>query len=220
MTKQLNNVQRVQQYLKKIFRLLNEQVFDNSLEDVQIVLSSKSKCYGYYTLNGATWVGHADGKEFNQHEIGISAQYLATRDITDIVATLCHECCHHYCFLNNIKDVSRGQYHNSRFRRVAEAHGLVVAYDPRIGHSITSCGERLLQFCVDNDLQEIMLNRSADFFMSTGTTSRSSGGLPPTPPRKPSSYKLQCCSCGCSVRATKTSIHIMCMTCNEEMQFV
>ena len=220
MTKQLNNVQRVQQYLKKIFRLLNEQIFDNELEDVQIVLSNKAKCYGYYTLNGATWVGHADGQEFNQHEIGISAQYLATRDITDVVATLCHECCHHYCFLNGIKDVSRGQYHNSRFRRVAEAHGLSVAYDSRIGHSITSCGERLLQFCIDNDLREIMLNRSADFYVPVGTASRSSGGLMPTMPRKPSSFKLLCSSCGCSVRATKASVRIMCMDCNAEMHIV
>ena len=61
MAKQLNNVQRAQQYLKKIFRLLNEQVFDGELEDVQVVLSNSSKCYGYYTLNGATWTGQANG---------------------------------------------------------------------------------------------------------------------------------------------------------------
>lgn len=219
MSKQLNNVQRVQQYLKKIYRLLNEQIFDNELEDVQIVLSNKSRCYGYYTLNGSTWTGRADGQEFNQHEIGISSQYLASRDITDVVATLCHECCHHFCFLKNIKDVSRGQYHNSRFRRVAEEHGLVVAYDPRIGHSLTSCGERLLQFCVDNDLREIMLNRSSDYYLPVGIGGSPTGGTLTTAPKKASSYKLQCPACGCSVRATKTSVHIMCMDCNEEMHF-
>ena len=81
MAKQLNNVQRVQQYLKKIFRLLNEQIFDNELEDVQVVLSNNSRVYGYYTLNNSTWVGQDGNEEFNQHEIGISAQYLANRDI-------------------------------------------------------------------------------------------------------------------------------------------
>lgn len=192
MAKQLNNVQRAQQYLKKIFRLLNEQIFDGELDDVQVVLSNNSRCYGYYTLNSSTWVGQVGNQEFNQHEIGISAQYLATRDITAVVATLTHECVHHWCYLKGIKDVSRnGYWHNKRFREAAEQHGLIVEQHPKVGHGVTSCSERLLQFCIDNDLQEFQLNRSSDYYVAIGgSSSPSSGGSTATTTRRSSSYKL------------------------------
>ena len=221
MAKQLNNVQRAQQYLKKIFRLLNEQIFDNELEDVQVVLSNNARVYGYYTLNGATWTGQANGELFAQHEIGISSQYLASREIFEVVTTLCHECCHHLAYLKGIQDVSRnGYWHNKKFRRCAEEHGLIVEYDPRVGFGVTSCSERLLQFCIDNDLQEFKLNRSSDYYVAIGGSSSPCGGSVTTTTRKASSYKLQCPCCGCSVRATKLGVQLMCMTCNEEMQYV
>ena len=158
MPKQLNNVQRIQQYLKKIYRLLNEQIFDSQLDDVQVVLSNNSRVYGYYTTNNSTWTGkRSNGDELSYHEIGISSQYLATRDITEVVATLAHECVHHLLTLQNIKHCSRGgQYHSKKFAACAIEHGLVVEYDQRIGYAITSCGDRLLQFCIDNDLQDII----------------------------------------------------------------
>ena len=222
MAKQLNNVQRVQQYLKKIFRLLNEQIFDNELEDVQVVLSNSSRCYGYYTLNGSTWVGQASGEVFNQHEIGISAQFLATRDVTSVVATICHECCHHYAYIKGIRDVSRnGYWHNKRFKEIAEQHGLIVERHEKVGYGVTSCSERLLQFCIDNDLQEFQLNRSSDYFVAIGgSSSPSSGGSTTTTTRRSSSYKLLCPSCGCTVRATRLGVQLMCISCSEEMQYV
>lgn len=224
MAKQLNNVQRVQQYLKKIFRLLNEQIFDNELEDVQIVLSNSSRCYGYYTLNKSTWIGNSCGQEFHHHEIGISAQYLSSmgRDITSLVSTMAHECVHALGEQRGIKTCSRNNiYHNKRFRDLAEEYGLIVEHSKQYGYSHTSCGERLLQFCIDNDLQDIQLNRSSDYFVPIGTgSSPSFGGSTTTITRRPSSYKLQCSCCGTSVRATKLGIRLMCISCNEEMQYV
>lgn len=222
MAKQLNNVQRAQQYLKKIFRLLNEQIFDGELDDVQVVLSNNSRCYGYYTLNSSTWVGQVGNQEFNQHEIGISAQYLATRDITAVVATLTHECVHHWCYLKGIKNVSRnGYWHNKRFREAAEQHGLIVEQHPKVGHGVTSCSERLLQFCIDNDLQEFQLNRSSDYYVAIGgSSSPSSGGSTATTTRRSSSYKLLCPCCGCTVRATRLGVRLMCISCDEEMEYV
>ena len=222
MAKQLNNVQRAQQYLKKIFRLLNEQVFDGELEDVQVVLSNSSKCYGYYTLNGATWTGQANGEQFAQHEIGISSQYLASREIFEIVGTLCHECCHHLAYLKGIRDVSRnGYWHNKNFLKLATQHGLVVEQHPKVGYGVTSCGERLLQFCIDNDLQEFKLNRSSDYFVAVGgSSSPSSGGSAATTTRRSSSYKLLCPCCGCTVRATKLGVRLMCIPCGKEMEYV
>lgn len=223
MAKQLNNVQRAQQYLKKIFRLLNEQIFDGELEDVQVVLSNNSRVYGYYTLNGATWVGQSNGQQFAQHEIGISSQYLTNgRDITAVVTTLAHECVHHYCCLKGIRDVSRnGYWHNKRFKEIAEQHGLIVEKHPQVGYGVTSCGERLLQFCIDNDLQEFQLNRSSDYYVAVGgSSSPSTGGCTGTTTRRSSSYKLLCPSCGCTVRATKLGVQLMCISCSKEMEYV
>ena len=222
MAKQLNNVQRVQQYLKKIFRLLNEQIYDGELEDVQVVLSNSSRCYGYYTLNGSTWVGQASGEVFNQHEIGISSQFLATRDVTSVVATICHECCHHLAFLKGIQDVSRsGYWHNKRFKEIAEQHGLIVERHEKVGYGVTSCSERLLQFCIDNDLQEFQLNRSSDYYVAVGgSSSPSTGGFTGTTTRRSSSYKLLCPCCGCTVRATRLGVQLMCISCSEEMEYV
>ena len=221
MAKQLNNVQRAQQYLKKIFRLLNEQIFDGELDDVQVVLSNSSRCYGYYTLNSATWTGQANGEQFAQHEVGISSQWIS-RPITDVVSTICHECCHHYSYLKGIQDVSRsGYWHNKRFKEVAEQHGLIVEKHPKVGYGVTSCGERLLQFCIDNDLQEFQLNRSSDYFVAVGgSSSPSAGGSAVTTTRRSSSYKLLCPSCGCTVRATRFGVQLMCISCSEEMQYV
>lgn len=222
MAKQLNNVQRAQQYLKKIFRLLNEQIFDNELEDVQVVLSNNSRVYGYYTLNGATWTGQANGEQFAQHEVGISSHFLASREIFEIVGTLCHECCHHLAYLKGIRDVSRhGYWHNKRFKEIAEQHGLIVEQHPKVGYGVTSCGERLLQFCIDNDLQEFKLNRSSDYYVAIGgSSSPSPGGATATTTRRSNSYKLLCPSCGCTVRATKLDVRLMCISCDEEMQYV
>ena len=222
MAKQLNNVQRAQQYLKKIFRLLNEQIFDGELDDVQVVLSNNSRVYGYYTLNSATWTGQANGEQFAQHEIGISSQYLASRDVSEVVATLTHECVHHWCYLKGIKDVSRnGYWHNKSFRSAATKHGLIVEQHPKVGFGVTSCGERLLQFCIDNDLQEFQLNRSSDYFVAIGgSSSPSSGGSTTTTTRRSSSYKLLCPSCGCTVRATRLGVQLMCISCSEEMEYV
>ena len=224
MAKQLNNVQRVQQYLKKIFRLLNEQIFDNELEDVQIVLSNSSRCYGYYTLNKSTWIGNSCGQEFHHHEIGISAQYLSSeeRDITTLVGVLVHECVHALGEQRGIRTCSRNNvYHNRRFRDLAEEHGLIVEHSPQHGYSHTSCGERLLQFCIDNDLQDIRINRCSDYYIPIGTgSSPSPGGATATTTRRSNSYKLLCPSCGCTVRATKLGVRLMCISCDEEMEYV
>ena len=223
MAKQLNNVQRVQQYLKKIFRLLNEQIFDNELEDVQIVLSNSSRCYGYYTLNKSTWIGNSCGQEFHHHEIGISAQYLSSegRDITTLVGVLVHECVHALGEQRGIRTCSRNNvYHNRRVRDLAEEHGLIVEHSEKYGYSHTSCGDRLLQFCIDNDLQDIQLNRSSDYYIAVGGSSPSPGGSTVTTTRRSSSYKLLCPSCGCTVRATRLGVRLMCIPCGEEMQYV
>ena len=141
-------------------------------------------------------------------------------------ATITHEChdyprmprCH--CFVNSIQDCSRGgTYHNSRFRDSAEKHGLIVDHHDKYGWTITRPSDRLLQFCLDNDLGDILINRNEyGGYRVTGTGTH----FPAPPPvisKTSSTRKYICPCCGNSVRATnfpvteravQKQLHIVC----------
>jgi hypothetical protein len=56
-----------------------------------------------------------------------------------VLATLLHEAAHALASVRGVRETSRrGQYHNKRFRALAEELGLQVDYDPRIGWSSTT----------------------------------------------------------------------------------
>ena len=109
--KKLTNYQRTAQYLNKVFKLINEEYFNNELEVPTITIQSTVGAYGHVSVNK---VWHND--TVATHELNLSADYL-NRPIENIVATLIHEGCHLYALQNNIKDTSnRGIYHNKRFK--------------------------------------------------------------------------------------------------------
>lgn len=113
--KKLTNYQRTAQYLNKVFKLINEEYFNNELEVPTITIQSTVGAYGHVSVNK---VWHND--TIATHELNLSADYL-NRPIENIVATLIHEGCHLYALQNNIKDTSnRGIYHNKRFKALAE----------------------------------------------------------------------------------------------------
>ena len=123
-------------FLENAYVALNKKFFGGELPPVIITIQSSPRAYGHYTTWENTWVGEGQGF----HEINIGAETL-DRDASEVLATLSHEMCHHYCAVNNIKDTSRGgTYHNKKFKEVAEGTGaILVDYDPRIGYSPTRC---------------------------------------------------------------------------------
>ncbi len=212
--KTLNNVGRITVFLRKCYRLMNEQLFDGELPDVQITLVNSARVYGHITLDGGVWQT-SDG--VGMHEIAISNNYLSTcdRKIEDVMSTLCHECCHLLAMQRGIKDTSRGYtYHNRKFQKLALEHGLLVEHSDKYGWSHTSPGDRLLQFCLDNDLVDFQLNRNSDFpvFVGRGGGSSAPTGITP-PARKSSSRRLVCPSCGMICRVTKADARVACVTC-------
>ena len=96
--KKLTNYQRTAQYLNKVFKLINEEYFNNELEVPTITIQSTVGAYGHVSVNK---VWHNDTEA--THELNLSADYL-NRPIENIVATLIHEGCHLYALQNNIKD--------------------------------------------------------------------------------------------------------------------
>ena len=203
--KDLTNIQRTTQFLNKVFKAVNEEYFNNSLELPVITIQSSVGAYGYITTSK---VWNTDGIE--RYEINIGAETL-NRPIENVVATMIHECVHLYCLMNNIKDTSnRGIYHNKNFKKIAESMGhLKIDRHDKYGWTITSPTDDTLEFCLKYDFDDIRINRKGAFYTAGTATPTAT-----TTTRKPTSTRKYICPCcGNSFRATK-SLNVMCMDCN------
>ena len=210
--KQMTSYNRVAGYLNKIFDLLNEEFFESALSRPTITIQSTPKAYGHFSLREDTWVSKLGGT----HEINIGAGTLA-RPIEEVAATLLHEMVHYWNYEQGIQDCSRGNtYHNRRFKEAAEARGLMVEHSDKYGWSHTSPADALLEFVIENDLTDILINRNEFHGFQISGTGTHSGTATPTTPKKSSSRKYICPCCGMSVRATKV-VNIGCLDCGVRM---
>lgn len=217
--KETTRTSRTAGQLEKMFRTINRDKFNNELPEPIITISPTRGAYGHFTP-WHTWKVSGNGK----HEINLSSDQLE-RPIECIVSTLIHEMVHLYCYVNDIKDTSRGgTYHNRRFAAIAAEKGLEVQFDSTIGCTTNNEGnERLIEYCLDNGWTEFKMNRKPEIQTSraTGTAAKM---LPPsggqattgTATKKSHSIKYQCPRCKNSVRATK-KVNIACMNCIEVM---
>ena len=210
--KQLSSYNRVAGYLNKIFDLLNETFFENELSRPTITIQSTPRAYGHFSLREDTWVSKLGGT----HEINIGAGTLA-RPIEEVVSTLLHEMVHYYNYEKGIQDCSRGNtYHNRKFKEEAERRGLNVEHSEKYGWSHTSPTDLLLEFVLDNDLSDILINRNEfSGFQMGGTGTHNGTPITPTA-KKSSSRKYICPCCGTSIRATK-KVNIGCLDCGVPM---
>lgn len=200
-------------YLEKIYRQLNADFFNSELETPVITIQNTPRAYGHVTCS-RVW----RSKDFERFELNIDAGTLS-RPIENVVSTMLHEMVHMYNLMHDIQDCSRGKtYHNKRFKEKAESVGLVIEYDPRIGWSVTSPSEQLIDYIIGQGWTDILMNRGGVPLISmTGPGGVSSGGNTSPSGRKPSSTrKYQCPCCGNSVRATK-EVRIICADCAELM---
>ena len=211
--KQLTSYNRVAGYLNKVFDLLNAEFFESALSRPTITIQSTPKAYGHFTLSDNTWVSTVGGT----HEINIGAGTLA-RPIEDVCATLLHEMVHYFNYINKIQDCSRGNtYHNKCFKKEAEARGLCVERSEKYGWSHTSPNERLINFVIDNQLTDILINRNELFsFRVGGTGTHEGGAYAGTTPKTSSTRKYVCPCCGMSVRATR-EVRVACIDCDQQL---
>lgn len=213
--KQMNNYQRVANYLVKIFKAVNEEYFNNTLEIPTITIQSTVGAYGHISTS-KVWKTE-DGRA--TYEINLSTYYL-DRDISEVVATMIHEASHLYALMNNIKDTSnRGVYHNKEFKRIAEDMGhLSIEKHDTYGWTITHPTEDTIDFCIKYGFEDIQIARDGGYALTGigGGKSGNSGTPTVKPPKKPSSTRKYICPCcGNSFRATK-DINVLCMDCNEQ----
>jgi hypothetical protein len=195
-------------YLEKIFRAVNARYFNGELEEPIITIQSTPKAYGHVTVAKAWQRG-----ETTRHELNIGAGTL-DRPIENVVATLVHECVHLWHLQNGIQDCSRGgQYHNKKFKAMAEKCDLQISYDPRIGWSITEPTDALCEFILDQGWEDIRMNRIEWSYAPRGTGAGNATGKPTGSSPNSHSIKYMCPCCKNSVRATK-AVNIKCADCD------
>lgn len=223
--KQNTSYQRAVQFLAKAFRFVNEDFFNNELPETTITIQSSPRAHGHFLCDSSAWsVSNPDGTTKSTYEINISAGTMS-RDITNVIATLIHECTHLYCFINGIKDTSNGgAYHNKRFRDEAEKRGLKISHGSEvgmshIGYSVTEPTERIVDFCIEHDLENILIHRNEYGLIAfVGGAKSGSNGITASKPKGSHSVKWICPECRQTVRSTKPEVNIICGDCG--VQFV
>lgn len=216
--KQTTKMSRAVGQLEKMYSNLNLDFFGGALPVPIITVQSKPGTMGHCTV-AKVWQRPND----STYELNVAAEVL-NYPIEETLDTLLHEMVHLWCRENGIKEVSRnGRYHNKRFKEEAEARGLECIYTGEKFGWNTTPGDRLVEYALSKDWNEIRINRGTVppmIFTGTGGTAAQPGAQAGTGGKRPSSTrKLQCPKCGCSVRATKT-VRIMCMDCMEQMHEV
>ena len=220
--KQTTNMARVIGEIQRIARKINQDWFNGELPIEKCVwtVQSTPKAYAHFTPYLSYRVHDKEG-ERSAVEINLGAGTL-DRKIEDCCASLIHEMTHWYNWLHDVKDTSRaGVYHNKRFKAEAEKHGIHIDFDKTIGHSLTSPTEALIEWCIDNDLEDFRLGRNewSSYFIGGGAKAGNKGidttDKGKDKPKKGNSHLAQCPCCGTKIRYTTAVMpNIICGDCN------
>lgn len=192
--------------LKYMFDVFNCELYDGKLSEPVIYIGSLSGKQQKSRFVSSAW----RNTKQQVSEIMFSASFIGGNETTldDICVEMLHCMVHQYCFENGIKETSNGGfYHNGRFNKIAEAHGLKSrggkAYrDNKRGYVLYTVKKSAIP-------KELLHQMESKFFIHSDAYFSCN--------KKPSSTrKLICPSCGLTVRATK-EVYILCGICMERM---
>lgn len=192
------SLQEVIGQLEDLFSKFNDRFFNGKLQKPIITVSPDTTrgSFGWCT-SWKAWKEEGNDSE-GYYEINICAEHL-NRPFEEICSTLIHEMVHLLNLQNDIQDTSRsGLYHNKRFKKVAEEHGLIVKKSAKYGWCITKLSEEGLDYINSLDGKSFTLYRSKIPKVKSSSSS--------------SSIKYVCPGCGAIVRATK-EVNVMCADC-------
>lgn len=221
--KELTNYRRAVQYLTKIVNLCNEHFFNGELPEVTVTIQENLGTYAHISVSNTWFTTDKSGNVTGTRELNIAAQHL-TRPIENVVSSCLHELSHLYNMEHGIKDTS-GYYHNKKFKKTAEEiAGLIIEQDSNYGWTITSPGERVIEFCLLYELSDICIGKAenwSSFFgtFGTGTTDTGTTDKPVTikPKTRNNSRKWVCPSCGLILRSTRDDVNVECLDCHETL---
>lgn len=124
---------------------------------------------------------------------------------------------HLYHLQLGVNDTSRsGLYHNKRFKKGAEEHGLLVSKDSRYGFCLTSLNPDARAFAASLDGSAFKLYRKE----RPAAPQKDDAGPKnikkerTAPPKNTLEYR--CPKCQLTIR-TSSEVHLLCMKCNVEL---
>lgn len=177
--------------LRKIFVVFNKYFYSNALPLPTIVLNTSANTNNLgWCKTRKFWKNETDTNIY--YEISINPELLKC-DIKVKVNAILHEMVHLYNLINDIKDCSRNRtYHNTRFKKAAESHGLKVKFNDKYGWEETDILPATNDYIKEVELDKVC--KKSD--------------------NKKIKYK--CPECGIEVY-TDHLINISCMNCNIQM---
>jgi hypothetical protein len=183
--------------LERAYQFFNGELFGGGL-DSNVVITIQSR--GRKSALGWHWAAKwKNGDTTSLAEINLSAEELKTGDPYEV---LIHEMAHHLNHQKGIKDVSRGQYHNKRFKEAAESAGLEVKRVGNVGWGITALGDlakaKLLKFTPQKEVFALLRVHE------TGT--------------KEPKHRKWSCSCGVNVRVGRRDFDATCNLCGTRFE--
>lgn len=199
----MTNIKIAVEELHKAFYLLNKHKFNEELTEPAILIQTSGKHKNAYGWCSVDKIWCDSEKKEHRHEITICAEYL-NRPLYEMISTLLHEMVHLHNILNGVKDVSRGNtYHNKKFKQTAEAKGLIINFNEKIGWSISELNEETKSLIDTFNLSQEAFN-----------IARRGEGIEEGKTKKKSSMrKYTCPECGTSIRATK-EVNVICGECD------
>ncbi len=200
---QLLSIETNLEQLNKMFNLINEELYENKIIKPKIIISSLNGNQRFRLAeNVYTTITKKDSSE-----LAVSRSMLSSGNEKNVFIEMLKYAALCYGYQNNIKITSnRGIYHNKRFKKIAEEHGLKCSY--------TKYGWDNVEL---NDIGIKLFNTYDWFFTITGEKTVYNKKL--YKHTCGSTRKYICPICGNSVRATK-NINIACLDCNEQMVIV
>jgi len=176
--------------------------------------ASRGNVLGHFAA--LRWSGKK-AKEKLVHEVVVVAEYL-DRPAAEILGTLLHEAAHAANFEAGIKDCSKSQYHNKRFKEAAEKLGLEVEQMPNYGwaHTRLTTATTVL-YREELALLEPVLVHRQRLVSSAGTKTKTPSDEEGED--KPCSRSRKAvCACPFIIRVSKKTIEetvIVCRSCDE-----
>ena len=138
----IDNSKDIEKELTRIFNRFNHHFWNDELPDVIITFKPTKGAYGHMTT-APVWISDTGD---DKYELNISA-YDMNRTPQEICETLLHEQCHLYNIINDIQDCTNGgRYHNAKYKKTAESHGLICKQNGYYGWSDTTFNDEALAY--------------------------------------------------------------------------
>jgi len=134
-----NSIVEITQELERWYHIINNELYSNQLDqNVRIMIQTKGrikKAIGFFAPK--RW--RDDINNCFVSELTLCAEDLNRHNPVEIML---HEMVHNFNNQNGVKDCCSNQYHNRKFKEVAEGHGLEVKQDKTYGFCFTSLNDK------------------------------------------------------------------------------